>query len=390
MSTSGIGFHTPAISDSTVAFGLNIGPFSAIYARNGGSLVPIVKSTDPAPFPSGAGDTLFSFSQPVISGGVTAFTADHGTGDDRALYTGTGGPLTTLVKAGDPAPTPGATFSNVYPGPPAIEGSTVAFGSGSGLFAENGGAIVQIAKTSDAAPSGTFLGGFGNPSISGSKLAFYGGYGSGSSAGSGIFTSSGGSKTTIVKAGDPAPIGAFTDFYNHGTDSAEPSPISGNTVAFFANYKSNVFPMGSGSGIFTGSGGALTAIAKTGDAGPFEGPPMLNFSSPAIAGNWVAFQALYHGLSGTGSGIIARNGSGPLVSVIQVGDTLFGGKVTYVSFSSFGLDTDGSGRLAFQYQLQNGVNGIAIAQLVPEPTSFMLGSFVALSFATRRFNRRAE
>ncbi len=357
---------------------------SAIYSCNGGSLVPIVKSTDPAPFPSGAGDTLFSFSRPVIAGGVTAFTADHGSGGNRSLFTGTGGPLNTLVKPGDPSPAPGVKFGSVLQGS-AIDGNTVAFASDPGLFTDSGGVITTIVKINDAAPSGTFSEGFYPPSISGGNVAFGGVFGSGSF---GIFTSRGGSKTTIVKTGDPAPTGTFTNFVGGSTDNYD---LSGDTVAFFANYKSTVFPLGSGSGIFTGNGGAITAIAKTGDPGPFPGP-MQGFSSPTIAGNWVAFLALYNGSRGSGGpGIIARNGGGPLVSVIHIGDTLFGSTVTNLAYSSFGLDTDGSGRLAFQYQLLNGVNGIAIAEPVPEPTSltlFYLG-LVSLALPTRRFKRNS-
>jgi hypothetical protein len=70
---------------------------------------------------------------------------------------------------------------------PSISGSTVAFlgrydssNGAEGIFTGSGGALTTIAKTGDMAPSGTFDDGFGDPSISGSTVAFKGDFNAGS------------------------------------------------------------------------------------------------------------------------------------------------------------------------------------------------------------------
>jgi len=67
----------------------------------------------------------------------------------------------------------------------------------------------------------------------------------------GIFTGSGGALTTIVKLGDAAPVGTFTDF--------GPLSVSGDTTAFVGAYTG-------GSGLFMGSSGTLTSILLQGDS----------------------------------------------------------------------------------------------------------------------------
>jgi hypothetical protein len=107
-----------------------------------------------------------------------------------------------------------------------------------------------------------------------------------------------------------------------------------------------------GEGIFTGNGGPTTTIADT--AGPFT-----MFFDPALnAGGSVAFRAF---LDTGGEGIFT--GPDPVNdAVIRLGDTLFGGSVTKLSFSRNGLND--SGQVAFYYELDNlanGVLGIAVA-----------------------------
>jgi hypothetical protein len=335
-----------------------------------------------------------SFSLPAISGDTVAFRGFYSGG--QGVFTGSGGPLTTIAKTGDAAPAGAFTgFTN-----PTISGNTVAFiGSYSGaraIFADNGGARITIVKTGDAAPFGTFSN-FGNSSVSGNTVAFSGFYGStgrgiftgnggpittvgsstnvgepalsGSTAAywaffgnEGIFTGSGGPQTRIVGSGDPAPLGNFVSFNSAVS-------ISGSTVAFQGNFSG-------GRGIFTGNGGALQAIAKTGDAAPVG--TFNNFDAPAISGSIAAFKGYYNnGVSG-GLGIFIGSG-GQLDTVIKTGDSLFGSTVSSLFFDRFGLDADGSGDLAFFYQLANGNSGIAIASpaAIPEASSFVIWTALA-------------
>jgi hypothetical protein len=156
------------------------------------------------------------------------------------------------------------------------------YSGGHGIFTGSGGPTITIAKTGDAAPSGTFTF-FNDPAISGSTVAFTGNY----SSGSGIFTGSGGPLTTIAKTGDAAPSGTFTSF-------SAPA-ISGTTVAFRAVY-------GVDQGIFTGSGGLLETVIKNGDplfGSTVDGLLLGRFGiDPSGSGNLAFFYALADGRSG--------------------------------------------------------------------------------------------
>jgi hypothetical protein len=86
-----------------------------------------------------------------------------------------------------------------------------------------------------------------------------------------------------------------------------------------------------------------------------------------------------------------------LNTVIHTGDSLFGSAVTFfgssIRFGRFGFDPDGSGDVAFAYELMDGRFGIAMATPVPEPTSRALACLAfAVSTAARfagRHSRRA-
>jgi len=87
----------------------------------------------------------------------------------------------------------------------------------------------QSPRFLDPAPTATFFQ-FGNyPAISGGRVAFEADFTIGGSQ-HGIFSGTGGALTTIAKTGDTAPSGTFTTFGSFG-----PS-ISDTTVAFEANY----------------------------------------------------------------------------------------------------------------------------------------------------------
>ena len=120
------------------------------------------------------------------------------------------------------------------------------------------------------------------------------------SAGSGIFTGSGGALTTIAKTGDLAPTGTFTNL--------DRPALSGSSAAFLGTYNGSA-----NKGIFTGGGGALTTIAKTGDPAPAG--TFTNFDWPAISGSTAAFRGYYPG----GSGIFNGSG-GALTTIAKTGD----------------------------------------------------------------------
>lgn len=351
-----LNFGVPSISGGNVAFHgsyinfhTDVETSSGIFAGSGGPLTTIVKSGDAAP--SGTFSSSAFNESATISGTTVAFSATYSGGN--GAFTGDGGPLTTIAKNGDAAPSNTLLF--VYFAP-SISGHTVALAGGlrndkKVILTGDGGPLEPIVTTGDAAPTGTF--GFklpfGAPAISSGTVAFHGIY----SAGSGLFSGSGGALTTIVKTGDPAPSGTFSAF-------SDPS-ISGTKVAFSAGYS------GGNGGIFVGEGGALTTVARTGDAAPTG--VFSNMGSASIGGSETAFLGTYDGLSHRG---IFLGDGGPLSKVIATGDSLFGSLVVGLRFGRFGFDPGGSGNLAFIYSLADGRGGVAMASLVPEPNTVVL------------------
>jgi hypothetical protein len=366
-----IEFFTPVTSAGHVAFrSLYMNSEGeakhGIFMGNGGPLATIVKTGDLAP----SGVFGFQFSDPVISGSNVSFQATYTGGG--GVFMASGGALTTIAKPGDPVPP--ETVNAVF-GRPSISNETVAFharlGAGyestkQGILISSGGQLVARLTTDDPAPSGTsnFLG-FGDPAISDSVVAFGAGYRDGGVTRSGIFTEDGDELTTIVRTGDTAPLGSFDRLGN--------PTLSDGTAAFAA-----IFGSFSMSGIFIGDGGPLTTIVKSGDAAPSG--TFLQFGYPSIVGGEVAFLATFDGKSGifTGSG-------GPLSKVILSGDSLFGSTVGWLDFGRFGFDSDGSGRLAFAYGLADGRLGVALATVVPEPSTLTLigASLAALGIKPR-------
>jgi hypothetical protein len=241
----------------------------------------------------------------------------------------------------------GLTFSNVADtttiapgqgsfivfGNPSISGSNVVFqggykvgtGTGSGIYAGSVGTMgaAKIVDQTDTAPGqGTFVG-FGNPSVSGSNVAFMGG----TAGGSGTYTGSVGT-TGAVKIVDQTDIapghGVFISFSNV-------TSVSGSNVAFRGGYS------GGGSGIYTGSVGATGAakVVDTSDTAPGHGA----FSSlgiPSVSGSNVAFSGSYSGGSGIYTGSVGATGA---IKIVDTGDTAPGHGV----FTSFGnLSLSGS------------------------------------------------
>jgi hypothetical protein len=117
------------------------------------------------------------------------------------------GQSTTIAKFGDPAPIGTFLHFDSYPSlGPAIDGNNVAFvgyyafGGIGGAFFGNGGPLTTIMTPGDPAPIGTFAGA-SSPSISGNNVAFVGWYDIFGSK-PGIFIGNGGPLVSVIKAGD--------------------------------------------------------------------------------------------------------------------------------------------------------------------------------------------
>jgi hypothetical protein len=334
-----------------------------IFTVTGGVRTTIAKVGDAAPV-GAFGLNAFVSSPPSIglSGGRVSFRANYD--DGVAVFSGSGGPLTTIAKVGDVTPQGLLSGLSTITGTSVSNARTTFLGSTGAspntvtrLFAQSAGTVTTIAARGDAVASDT-LTTIGEAAISGDRVAFT----ALTSNGAGVFSGTGGPLTTIVKRGDPAPSGDFSELFTFDRPA-----IRGDRIAFRGVFGSNV-------GIFTGNGGPLTTIAKTGDAAPSgvfldlgKGPR----TDIGYDGVNVAFFGTY---TGNRRGIFVGDGAS-LTTVLKSGDQLFGQTHSNVFPSTrVGLDPHGSGNVVFSYQLANGVTGIAMATPVPEPAALTLAT----------------
>lgn len=273
------------------------------------------------------------------------------------IFTSSGGALTTVAQI---SRTP--TIAELVE--PAInEQGTVAFferfdparlpGSPGIIFTSSGGSLTTIADT--RVPAINILAVEGNQINNEGSVAF--------ATITRILTGSGGSLNTIADTSGP-----LNTFYT----SSPPDINDAGTVAFEATLD------GGGFGLFTGNGGLLTTIADT--SGPFSSFSSSTSGSFAIGASGLAINnegtlVFLASLDDGGSGIFT--GSDPVANkVIAVGDSLLGSTVTSLRLSSDGLNN--SGELAFSATLADGTQGIFRTEPVPEPASG-LGLLVAIS-----------
>jgi len=304
-----------------------------VFSGNGGPVTTIADINGPF---SGLGNV-----PSINDSGTVAFNAllDNG---GAGVFLGNGGPTTTIADRSGPLN--GFVYIAINnSGTVAFQGQGDNALSQSGIFTGNGGPITTIANNSG--PFGSFGGGgFGRPDINANgTVVFRADIDGNAGGGHGIFSGSGGPVNTIADIS-----GVFSSIAH------DPSINSGGTVAFTASLDAG------GGGIFTMSGGMMATIADL--SGPFAG---FNFIPGINDGGTVAFRAL---LDAGGEGLFV--GPDPVADkVIQTGDALFGSVLTSIFFDR-GLNNNGA--VAFSYTLANGVQGVAVASLVPEPSSAML------------------
>ena len=175
---------------------------------------------------------------------------------------------------------------------------------------------------------------------------------------SGIFTARAGRRpTSPVTTGPPFSfVGA-------------PSINTSGTVAFTA------FLDAGGNGIFTSAGGRQPPSPSA------AGRPFSGFSGTSI--NTSGTVAFFANLDAGGSGIYLGDG-GAGTRVVGTGDALNGSTVSSLEMGPGGLND--AGQVGFRYVLANGTYGVAVATVVPEPTSFLLVGLgiIGLGFTSRR------
>lgn len=311
------------------------------------------------------------FGLPAInSSGLVAFERTNGLNFSTGIYTGTGGPLTTIASSAT------AGLAGVVTHPSINDSGVVAFkadktNGDQGIYKGSGGALTLIDTVPAALASGD-----ARLSINSSGQVAYFKFTSG--VASAIYSGNGiGPAAPVVSA----PGGTYANLGSIGTLQMSNS----GEVAFYAQ------PTAGGQGVFSSTGptfamGADTSIVSFNDVGravftvisggqtlytgPAGGPavPYLDTSGP-FAGfvsasinnsNNLAFMAA---LDNAVVGIFS--GPNPITNkVIQTGDSLFGSTVMNANLWSEGLSDNGD--IAFAYALADGRQGIAVAH-VPAP-----------------------
>jgi hypothetical protein len=333
-----------AINDSgTVAFKavLDAGGLG-IFTGSGGPTTPIVDTSG----------MFASFYGPVDinNSGRVAFTARLDNVPEEGVFSSDGGPVTTIATVSGVG---GASVDNA-----SINSSgVVAFRrilsppfmpEVRGVYASDGVSATTITEAG-------FLASFtrGTSINDSGTVAF-------SSVGA-VYAGSGGPLTTIALKS-----GQFDVFFG------ETRAINNDgTVAFVASLDTG------GVGVFTGNGGPVATVAD--DSGPFAA---FGLDAPINDSGDVAFLATLDGSDAFG---IYTGGDPMTDQVIREGDSLFGSTLVQLTR---GLDLNDDGAIAFSYLLANGVSGVAVARVVPEPSAAALLVAASLGCVARQYTCR--
>ncbi len=253
-----------------------------VFQGTASSVSQIARELSPAPVATGDWDS-FGGTMSVGGSNIHGFVGGMintpgGTADDSFVARAIGGSATIVAREGDTIPVGTGTFGSFgspyvnaagqmsfYAGLTGTAGGTA---DNVGLFRVNAdGSETQLVRKGSTAPdgNGTFSG-FQTvvPINSSGRTVFQSsltGTGGGTADNSGTFSSSGGSITQIARRGDTAPDG-------NGTLSSIASNglriNDSNRVAFINSLTGTANGTLDDSGLFVGSGGALTQIIREG------------------------------------------------------------------------------------------------------------------------------
>ena len=291
--------------------------------------------------------SVFNDNVVINDAGVVGYQASpNATGNDLVIFTSSGGRTRTIADAIQQG------LIGRFMGAPSINAAgTVAFfdertDRSLAIFTGDGGSLTTAVDTAN-----TVFGQFGNVAINNSGEIVFLGVRKDQSMG--VFIATPGEEQYDAKASAPGTIETVTDPNN--PIFSDPFITFGDPVINDAGVVADVAFLNSGNiEIFTGNGKG--AIARTDPNSSFftfsEHPSINNRGSVAFFANE----------SNGGEGIFVElTGGASPVPVIEVGDPLFGSIVTVLDLGRFGLNDHN--QLAFQYSLQDGRSGIAVASL---------------------------
>jgi len=324
--------------------------------------------------------------------GTVAFvdtTAGH-----TGLFTGTGGPLTTIDTTSNYSlysPGNGGGLSVSINDGNRIAGMVGVPQTPESIFSTTGGSLTHIADGNGTPVSGAGVVVLSRPSIANTNVVALAAYHSGGFAGNGVFTGSGGPLTTIViNPNSTAQLGV-EPFSSRNNDYlayiAPPTGVSSTSASVLHNGSTSIISLppqlasafahiaindvgmlagttihGLSGGLMVGNGTTTLLVIRSSLNDPSS--PFTDFGSISINhSNFVVFQATGGNFSGIYSG--PTRGS----KIIETGDPLDGSTVISLAMGSEALND--AGQVTFWAKLSDGRQGIYVTS-VPEPTTILL------------------
>ena len=299
------------------------------------------------------------FTTSLSDNGETAFRAVlTGPGisgaNGQVIFSGSGGNLRLVARRGDVAPGTTATFNEFSSDPrlnangetafvAALRGRGADFSNNQAVFAETGGGLGLVARKGNPAPGTTAtFNSFQTPRLNtNGQTAFVGFLNSSRANNQGIFSGSGGTLGLVARTGNPAP-GTMATFGSFGLGN--PSLNANGQTAFRADLTGSGVNSNNDEGIFAEAGSSLRLVARKGDPAPGTTATFHSLEDPSLnAGGQTAFRADLTGRgvkSDNNEGIFAETGSG-LRLVARTGDTAPGTDAVFASFDDPSLNANG-------------------------------------------------
>lgn len=341
-----------------------------IFRSSGGVVTQIVRRGQSAPDGNGTFSGLDSWS--INNSGHTAFWGSlagtsGGSSDNSGIFRGNGGSITQIARKGQSAPDGNGTFS-IFEVPrfndlgqtafrATLIGTSGGTSDNTGIFRGSGSSLTQIAREGQSVPGGNGnFSSFGHPELNNlgqaAFSAFLNGTSGGTSDNAGIYRGSGGSLTQIARRGQASPDGNGT-LSNFNTS---PKLNDSGQVAFVVSLSGTAGGTSDDSAIFRGSGGSLTQIVRKGQSAPDANGVFSSFSIRGL-NSWgqAVISADLAGTSGGASddlGIFTSDGI-DMFRVVREGQVLGGGIVTNLD-TDFRNSINEFGQIAYRASLDNG------------------------------------
>ncbi len=349
-------FLNPVLGNSgQVAFIANMADTSGgaddntgVFLGNGAGIAQIVRKGDAAPVDG----RYSSFNNLLVnSSGQTAFHAGlAGTPNDEGLFVGSVGGVSQIFGKGQSAPDNNGTFSGFgnlafnNAGQIATLGFLSDTSGGSlddrGVFLGDGNSIAQIARSGQAAGGNGTFSSFGNARLNNSgQVAFWStlvNTSGGNNDNSGIYRGSGGLITQIAREGQAVPDG---NGVFSGFNASSLALNDSGQAAFSATLANTSGGNSDNQGIFRGAGQGLTEIVRSDQLAPDGNGRFTGFGN-LVLNNW-GQTAFYANLTGSNSNGVFVGSGDVLTQVARAGQSAPDGNGVFSNFGNLALNDAG-------------------------------------------------